>query len=153
RPQLPLPLLLPRLVLRGRFNSSTRGARPGDPDGPLSRRDFGMGLDDRPPGDGRSEEVSRHTHLSECEGRWKGGQGTGSSSVGGNEAVLSCRPCSGSPRAGPLDRMVSAEIGSGGRSADSWRPREQSCGVSCFMDEDIMEAREPDSSITQRCYS
>ena len=40
--------------------------------------------------------------------------------AGGNEAVLSCQPCSGSPRAGPLDRMVSAEIGAGGRSADSW---------------------------------
>ncbi len=30
---------------------------------------------------------------------------------------------------------------------------EQSCGVSCFMDEDIMEARELDSSITQHRYS
>ena len=30
---------------------------------------------------------------------------------------------------------------------------EQSCGVSCFMDEDIMEARELDSSITQHHYS
>ncbi len=30
---------------------------------------------------------------------------------------------------------------------------ERSCGVSCFKDEDITEARELDSSITQRRYS
>lgn len=40
--------------------------------------------------------------------------------AGGNEAVLSCRPCSGSPQTVLLDRMVSAEIGERGRSADSW---------------------------------
>jgi len=65
---LPLPLLLPRLVLRGGFNSSTRGARPGDPDGPLSRLCVSRGLRDgvhRPPGDdGRWEEVSRRRWLS-----------------------------------------------------------------------------------------
>lgn len=39
--------------------------------------------------------------------------------AGGNEAVLSCQDCSGSPRAELLDGMVSAEIGAGGSSADS----------------------------------
>ncbi|KAK2862312.1 hypothetical protein Q5P01_001845 [Channa striata] len=33
------------------------------------------------------------------------------------------------------------------------KDEEWSCSVSCFMDEDITEAREPDSSITQHRYS
>lgn len=35
----------------------------------------------------------------------------------------------------------------------AWQWGAPRCSVSCFMDEDVTEAREPDSSITQHCYS